>query len=411
MKFDKYLMSFVIKDLEKSKVPMLVGEPGIGKSSWCEALAASMAKPTKCFTLAVNQLADKADLTGARLVPVDPSKPDGRYKQVFFPHERIMNAVAYAESHPHETPLLLLDEINRTTADVTSAALSIPTMRSIGSVELPSNLRVIIAGNDKGNITSLDTASISRFVLYRVEPDTQTFLEVEQVTINPYVKTVLERNPELIFCKTLDTVVAGKTKDDNDDDKDTALMVDEIIMDSEGMSQITTPRTIKAVSDWLNGFEASEILQMATIPAMVDGVETNLFMEGVVGHCGYTQFAVNLVNEVMANINTLSANTAAKGPKKPACYNKLKTQPDIDALQEYIGTLNDAEKSACIVYAICEKADNTAILLELCKGSALIREDSAMLFTQVGLDAYDVENLNVVLNSDTDLARGIKMFL
>ena len=148
MKFNSILTNFVSKDLSVGKVPMLLGEPGIGKSSWTEALAASM--QTKCFTLAVNQLADKADLTGARLVPTGT---DGNYKQVFYPHEVIMDAVEYANDHPRETPILFLDEINRTTADVTSAALSIPTMRRIGSIKLPANLRVMIAGNDKGNIT------------------------------------------------------------------------------------------------------------------------------------------------------------------------------------------------------------------------------------------------------------------
>ena len=68
MKFDNTLMLCVKKDLEKNLIPMLLGEPGIGKSSWLQNLANLM--HTKCFTLACNQLADKADLTGARLVPV-----------------------------------------------------------------------------------------------------------------------------------------------------------------------------------------------------------------------------------------------------------------------------------------------------------------------------------------------------
>ena len=197
MKFDNVLMTCVRKDLEKNLIPMLLGEPGIGKSSWLMALADMM--HTKCFVLACNQLADKADLTGARLVPV--TDEDGNvksYKQEFYPHAVIHDAIEYANEHPHETPILFMDELNRTTPDVTSEALSIPTLRAIGSVHLPNNLRVVIAGNDKGNVTSLDEASISRFVLYRTQPDVETFISVNP-ELNPFVRNVLNAHPECIF--------------------------------------------------------------------------------------------------------------------------------------------------------------------------------------------------------------------
>ena len=120
MKFDNVLMTCVRKDLEKNLIPMLLGEPGIGKSSWLMALAGLM--HTKCFVLACNQLADKADLTGARLVPV--TDEDGNvksYKQEFYPHAVIHDAIEYANEHPHETPILFMDELNRTTPDVRGA--------------------------------------------------------------------------------------------------------------------------------------------------------------------------------------------------------------------------------------------------------------------------------------------------
>ena len=230
MKFDQTLMTLVRRNIEQNTIPMLLGEPGIGKSSWLTNLAALM--HTSCFTLACNQLADKADLTGARLVPVTETQTDNNgneilvttgYKQVFYPHAVIHDAIEYAEKHPRETPILFLDELNRTTPDVTSEALSIPTLRSIGSKNLPNNLRVVIAGNDKGNVTSLDEASISRFVLYHVEPDVQTFFQVEP-DLNPFIKTVLQPHPECIFCKKLIDAVAEK---DNDDDT-AEVLVDDI---------------------------------------------------------------------------------------------------------------------------------------------------------------------------------------
>lgn len=403
MKFNDVLTSFVSKDLNAGKIPMLLGEPGIGKSSWTEALAESM--QTRCFTLAVNQLADKADLTGARLVPTD----NGGYKQVFYPHEVIMDAVEYATNHPRETPILFLDEINRTTADVTSAALSIPTMRRIGSVRLPSNLRVMIAGNDKGNITSLDEASVSRFVLYRTEPDTQTFLNLSD-SLNPFVKAVLTKNPSLIFCKSIDVAVVN-TGDDEDGEKNESLCIDDIITDGEGMQQITTPRTIMSLSDWLNLFDKDELIQLMTTPAVVEGINSDLLMEGIVGHAGYTDFAIKVEDEIRATINTVSSSAAGKTPKAPQCYAALKQQGDMAALQAYVASLNEAELSACITYAIYEKVDNRTILLELVKNANKIDpNDMTMLMNMVAAEDYDKENWEVVTNSNTKIGMVLEMY-
>ena len=63
MKFNNTLLNLVQHDLDNNLIPMLLGEPGIGKSSWVKALGVHM--HTKVFVLAVNQLADKADLTGS----------------------------------------------------------------------------------------------------------------------------------------------------------------------------------------------------------------------------------------------------------------------------------------------------------------------------------------------------------
>ena len=408
MKFNSMLTNFVTKDLNAGKIPMLLGEPGIGKSSWTEALAASM--QTKCFTLAVNQLADKADLTGARLVPTGTQ---GNYKQVFFPHETIMDAVEYAESHPRETPILFLDEINRTTADVTSAALSIPTMRRIGSIKLPANLRVMIAGNDKGNITSLDEASISRFVLYRTEPDTQTFLELRD-DLNPFVRAALTKNPSLIFCKSIEVANANASSDGNsndDDDNDASFSIDDIITDGEGMQQITTPRTIMSLSDWLNQFDKDELIQLMATPATVEGINTNLLMEGIVGHAGYTNFAVCVENEIHVRVNAMTAAVSSRTPKMPKCYPDLKRCPDMTALQTFIAGMNEAELSATLVYAIYEKADNANLLQQVAaRVNKIAPDDMTMLMSLITSEEYDKENWETVLNSGTKIGNALEMY-
>ena len=320
------------------------------------------------------------------------------YKQVFYPHEVIMDAVEYANANPRETPILFLDEINRTTSDVTSAALSIPTMRRIGSVKLPTNLKVMIAGNDKGNVTSLDEASISRFVLYRVEPDCQTFLGLSD-SLNPYIANVLKKNPAFIFCKSIDVTVTGKKDDDGNDIEET-FSIDDIIADGEGMSQITTPRTINALSDWLNEFDNAEIIQLMATPVKIEGMDSNVFMEGIVGHAGYTNFSICVEDEIRNNLNTVSSHTASKTPKAPGCYMQLKQQPDMNTLQSYVASLNNAELSASIVYALYEKVDNKTILIELARvANKLEPNDMAMLMNLIASEDYDKENYDVVIKS------------
>lgn len=406
MKFDQTLISFVSKDIKNGKVPMLIGEPGIGKSSWIEDLAKSL--QTQCFTLAVNQLADKADLTGARLVPTADGK---NYKQVFYPHEVIMDAVQYAEDHNRETPILFLDEINRTTADVTSAALSIPTLRRIGSIQLPANLKVIIAGNDKGNVASLDEASISRFVLYRVAPDPATFLQISP-NLNIFVKNVITKQPQLLFCKSIEVANANAGGDDDDDNNNSTLIIDDILMDGEGMQQISTPRTVTALSDWLNEFKNDELVSLMATPATVEGIETNVLMEGIVGHIGYTNLAVAIAEEIRVGINTVSNNAVSNTPVMPQCWQTLKSQPDVVQLDNFVSTMTKQELSASLVYAIYEKVDNAAIINALVKSPNMALEpaDMTMLMGLISNVDYDADNWKILINSGSPIGTMMEMF-
>lgn len=408
MKFDNTLMLCVKKDLEKNLIPMLLGEPGIGKSSWLQNLATLM--HTKCFTLACNQLADKADLTGARLVPVTDS--DGNvqtYKQVFYPHAVIHDAIDYAAKNPRETPILFMDELNRTTPDVTSEALSIPTLRAIGSQELPDNLRVVIAGNDKGNVTSLDEASISRFVLYHVEPDTQTFLSLDP-EINPFVKNVLMAHPDVIFCKK-NTVVTDKSDDDDSDSND-EYEIDDILSEDE-MSQITTPRTIMGVSNWLNNFTNQELLDLFNNIVRTDGSETvSALQEAIEGHVGHTTFAALLLSEIATNImNTnTQANTMTVG--KPACYDNLKQCPSMNDVQQFIGNMSEHDKSGCLLYALYEKEDNASYIQALAADiTTLASDDMKTLMKLSTAEKLDYDNVQSFLHTNTALSKKLAIIL
>lgn len=399
MKFDQTLTSFVSADLNTGGVPMLVGEPGIGKSSWVKALAKQM--HTKCFTVACNQLADKADLTGARLVPTEDKKS---YMQMFFPHATMSEAIKYASENPRENPILFLDEINRTNADVTSATLSISTERAIGTSRLPENLRIITAGNDHGNIVSLDSASISRFVLYPVEPDIGTFLSIDP-DLNAFVKNVLQAHPECLFGKPIAIV-------SKDDDKDDDINVEEIIDDSEEMEQFTTPRTISGLSRWLNAFKNKELVQFLGQTTIVNGEEMSMLQAAIEAHVGHTNFALYLVNEIATNVMTVQNTTPGVTVGKPAVYDGLKNVSTLQDLSEAIDGLTENDKSGCLVYALFEKEDNASLVAALARTmNNLNPDDMRMLMSLASTQKLDTDNVQAMLNTNCPLSSTLAIIL
>lgn len=398
MQFNETLMTCVKADLEKGLVPMLLGEPGIGKSSWLQKLADLM--HTKCFTLACNQLADKADLTGARLVPI--TDEDGKtvsYAQKFYPHDVIHAAITYAEENPRETPILFMDELNRTTPDVTSEALSIPTLRSIGSVSLPSNLRVVIAGNDKGNITSLDEASISRFVLYHTTPDVKTFFDVNP-DLNPFVKETLSKHPEYIFCKQLPK---GSTNEDENASDD---YIEDILDDGEGMLQITTPRTITAISDFLNNFDNQQLMSLlADTYVDANGEEMNALTEAVRGHIGDTLFTAELMATIAAGIMTVDNQSSTISVVKPSCYDDLKAQKTIAELDAFVDSMTPNEMSGCLLYALYEPQDNIHVIQILTQHTTAFEKNDGNTFLQLALNSkLDAQNVDAFMRGNSVIA-------
>lgn len=399
MKFDQTLTSFVSADLNTGGVPMLVGEPGIGKSSWVKALAKQM--HTKCFTVACNQLADKADLTGARLVPTEDKKS---YMQMFFPHATMSEAIKYASENPRENPILFLDEINRTNADVTSATLSISTERAIGTSRLPENLRIITAGNDHGNVVSLDSASISRFVLYPVEPDIGTFLSIDP-DLNAFVKNVLQAHPECLFGKPIAIV-------SKDDDKDDDINVEEIIDDSEEMEQFTTPRTISGLSRWLNAFKNKELVQFLGQTTIVNGEEMSMLQAAIEAHVGHTNFALYLVNEIATNVMTVQNTTPGVTVGKPAVYDGLKNVSTLQDLSEAIDGLTENDKSGCLVYALFEKEDNASLVAALARAmNNLNPDDMRTLMSLASTQKLDTDNVQAMLNTNCPLSSTLAIIL
>jgi hypothetical protein len=407
MKFNDTLTEIVKLDLEVGAVPALMGEPGIGKSSFVEKLAEDM--DTKAFVLACNQLADKADLTGARLVPYEHNGVT-KYKQEFYPHQVIQDAIDYALDNPREWPILFLDEINRSTSDVTSAALSLPTLRSIGSIQLPKNLRIMVAGNDKGNVTMLDEASISRFSIYHVEPEAQTLIGILGAELNPYVKSVLVRLPHLIFQKGVSSAILVDGKDDDDDDT-TATMAD-LLDAGEEMLQLTTPRTIHAISRWLNAVDQTRLTEFLQTQVMSEGRETTLLNEVIEAHIGNTEFATHLVSEIATGINSgAAAQVQSLTAPKPNCFGSLKQAKSVSDLETLINGLTDHEKSGSLLYALFERADNRILVEQLAQQTTIEGDHNRLLVQLAAQSMLDEGNVEALFRTGTPVGESTKLML
>lgn len=393
-KLNETLKKSIIANLNSNVVPILIGEPAIGKSSFIESLDKELG--SKTFTLQCNELSEKADLTGARTIPIDDKKT--KFKQIFFPHADAMDAIEYALAHPNEPVLLFMDEINRTNSDVTSALLSVPTRRKIGNVELPENLKVIIAGNDKGNIVALDEASISRFVIYKVVPDVDTFL-LHNKDINPLIKDLLLTERDLIQCKPINLI---KTEDDEDTDEDDQSydMIMSMI-DDDSMEQFTAPRTLTALSRYLNSMSEDDLKQLefetTDIEMRGDIKESTLLFETLIGHTGHTEFTIKLynkINEQLRNIQTQSV-------QKPNGYDDFVQTPNLTTsdIQDYISKLSDEEKSQLLIYTLTDTDNNVAtlraVIKEIAKSLSVLMPD----YLNVYKSKHQEGAFNVQLNS------------
>lgn len=339
MKFDNTLTVTVNALLNTGSIPFLNGEAGIGKSSWVMALAEE--RNTQCFTTTCNQLGDKCDLTVAKTVPI-PGTDD--YMQKFFPSAMLQKAIDYAKAHPNEKPILFLDELNRTTSDITSALLSLATARMLGNVTLPDNLLMIAAGNDKGNITPLDSASISRFWTINVLPDYDTFLRVNP-DLNRLIRKTLAQNPEkYLLCK----------QDENTIGDD---------VDPESL-QFTTPRTISSLSRWLNEIPREDLINICMLATSSGASNKTEIYEIITGFTGETEFSKvllsNLTKEVETDKLTMKKKSASAYSKKPKFLTEIEAKKTIDEVVEAIQDATTNDVSNALTYQLAHIQDNGA---------------------------------------------------
>lgn len=360
MKFGPVLDAITLSCVNNNRPFALIGEPGIGKSSYIEALAQKL--DTRCFTLQVNELSDRGDLTAPRLLP-NPEKTT--YEQYFFPHVVISQAIQYAKDHPDQKPILFLDEINRAAdTGITSAALSIPTARTIGAAPLPKNLRVAIAGNDRGDVQMLDGASVSRFVMLHVTPDATTFMEVMGDRLHPTIKQVLTEHPELILSYPDPSITGvGEVNEDEDGDEDGEEDVNLALGLEDKMYQFSTPRTIEKLNDFLNDTSAETMRQlMGEHGLTVNGKDTTALTEALQAYTGQTAFTEEVEKHLMVTLNT---QATAQAPSfhipKPAQYDQMVSQGSMTDLDDFLqNSVKEEDRDALLLYALQDPIDRSA---------------------------------------------------
>jgi hypothetical protein len=404
MKFNDTLKTLIQQSLEVGATPALMGEPGIGKSSFVESLAYSTG--TRAFVLPCNQLADKADLTGARLVPYAKADGSQSYKQVFYPHQVIQECIDYALENPRERPILFLDEINRTTSDVTSGALTLVTLRRMGHIELPDNVRIVVAGNDKGNVTTLDEASLSRFAIFHVEPDAATLMSVLGDAMNPWVKKVLAQHPGLVFQKSTPNAIVA----DGHDDDDGNVTMAELFDGGEEMNQLTTPRTIDYLSRWLNKAERQELASHLATPVQIGDRETSLLNEAIEAFTGDTMFTTQLVAVIAEDLASNSGGSHSRvNVPRPNCYPDLKSAATVTDLAARISGLTQNEVSGSLLYAMKENEDNSRLIEQLVQAAVQIEPiHTRTLFELVTSGEFDRQNLEAFLEVDSPIVAAVK---
>lgn len=368
----------------KTLVPLLLGEPGIGKSSFVKSICEK--NGWHFHELLCNQLAMQADLTGCRTVKYNLDDGTEDYKQVFFPHASIKEAIDDANNNPNTTVVLFLDEINRTSSSVTSAILTLITARKIGNSELPDNIRLIAAGNDDGNIITLDKASITRFINHHCQPDPTTFLGLDK--IHPVIEAVIKAQPQLIHQTKSITV------DENDD-----IFEEE----STEFTSMAVPRTIMGLNEVL-------ISDYNTI-SMLNGEELKEYITAYVGDNLFTEAVCNEI--AMSKINS-TVNPTIIAPNKPQILDTLLSTSTVSDLYDICNAMSDDEKSECINYMLYDKSTDYSTIIKIIMdnftGNMLTGSNMQLTTQLITSNTYNRDTYLSIINSNNQLANTFKSF-
>lgn len=141
-------------------VPNIVGAAGIGKS----ALVAETAREldARLFTTVVS-LSEKGDLA----IPVPPLRKEafiqstryGTLANVQYGYsETLIQIIEQAEREPGKPIIWFLDEFNRGTSAVQSELMNLVLQRQVNSLQLPAEVRIVIAENPDSSMAGFESA-------------------------------------------------------------------------------------------------------------------------------------------------------------------------------------------------------------------------------------------------------------
>ncbi|GKT03148.1 AAA family ATPase [Furfurilactobacillus entadae] len=144
--------------LRAGHVPNIVGEAGIGKSAVVAEVAETL--HAKLFTTVVS-LSEKGDLA----IPIPPlttasyiqTKLYGQLADVQFGYAHTLIAIIkFAEAHPGQPIIWLLDEFNRGTQAVQSELMNLVLQRQINDLTLPDEVQLILAENPDAQMAGFE---------------------------------------------------------------------------------------------------------------------------------------------------------------------------------------------------------------------------------------------------------------
>ena len=142
--------------LAADNVPNIVGEAGIGKSALVNEVAAEL--NAKLFTTVVS-LSEKGDLA----IPVPPLRDEAFVKTTSYGtlanvqygySETLIKIIQQAEQNSDQPIIWFLDEFNRGTAAVQAELMNLVLQRQINSLQLPQQVRIVIAENPDATMTN-----------------------------------------------------------------------------------------------------------------------------------------------------------------------------------------------------------------------------------------------------------------
>lgn len=382
-------------DLDCGITPLIFGDPGVGKSAFARDFGSK--RDMNVYVLNSVNYADRQDINGVKTVCVDQANQD--FAQKFFPTYVIQQAFKDAIDHPDKKVLLFIDELTRTATDVRSTLMQLETDKHIGDSDRPENLLIIIAANDRGDISPLDTAQINRYSCYKVEPDVQTFFSVVP-NLNHHIKAVLTKHPSYLYTDQ-DINAVSEQDNDSSDDEDSGYGENDIDM-TDDMAQFTSPRSIEMLSKKLNVAEQKNLLSAwANTPIDNDG-HTKLDMV-ISGTVGFTPFYLDVKMEILNNlVNNVGAT--AKTYLKPTSFDMCKAQATKDDLTNLIKSFDGGTKCDLLIYALHDDQDNSVLISELAKncGKTDFTPDKIEELT----DLIKTKNAN---NYNLDILRNLDM--